>query len=75
MGYANYLKDYLLVEGYYFSYFYDLSLSRAAFAEGYPLKKKFVWNMFISKNLARLNEVNWFVGLMQGFVKQVKLTL
>ena len=37
--------------GYYFSFRYDLSLSRSAHALGNPRKKKFIWNKNIAKNI------------------------
>lgn len=46
----NYIRVSLLVEGYYFAYRYNLSLSRSAYANGYPSKKKFFWNYSIGKN-------------------------
>jgi hypothetical protein len=48
--YVNYLKNYLLVEGYYFAFRYDLSLSRSAHAAGFPSKKKFIWNLNIGQH-------------------------
>ncbi len=66
------MKDYLLKEGYYFSYDYDLSLSRQAYAKGYPTKGKYHWNINMSKSLLQLQDKAWFVGLMQGSIKTFK---
>lgn len=41
-------------EGFYFSYGYELSLSRTAYAEGYPTRLKFAWNCNMGKNLLKL---------------------
>ncbi len=41
-------------EGFYFSYGYELSLSRTAYAEGYPTRLKFAWNYNMGKNLLKL---------------------
>ena len=51
VAYFTYLRTYLLTEGYYFAFKYDLSLSRSAHALGHPSKKKFLWNLNIAKNL------------------------
>lgn len=74
-NYATYLKNYLLKEGYYFSYEYDLSLSRQAFARGYPTRGSFHWNLNMCQKILQLQNKGWFVGLMQGSVKYFKVFL
>lgn len=64
-----------MIEGYYFAYRYDLSLSRSAHAAGYPPKKKFFWNKNIAKNLEKLSDRRWFVGFIQGSIRNFKVTL
>jgi len=53
-------------EGYYFSFEYDLSLSRQAYAQGFPSRGKYHWNLHIGRQLLQLQDKSWFVGLMQG---------
>ena len=53
-SYMIYMKNHLMREGYYFSYHYELSLSRTAYAEGYPPRLKFAWNVHMGKNLLKL---------------------
>ena len=69
------MKNYLLKEGYYFSYDYDLTLSREAYSEGYPTKLKYAWNLHMGKALLKLNDRAWFGGLMQGSIKYFKVYL
>ena len=52
--YLDYMKNYLLKEGYYFSYQYDISLSRTAYAEGYPSRLKYAWNVRMGEQLLKL---------------------
>lgn len=70
-----YMKDHLLKEGYYFSYNYELTLSRTAYAEGYPTKLKFAWNVNMGKGLLKLQEKAWFIVLMQGSIKAFRYIL
>lgn len=74
-NYLLYLKNYLIKEGYYFSYDYDLSLSRQAYAKGYPTRGKYHWNLNMSRKLLQLQDKGWFIGLMQGSVKYFKVFL
>lgn len=69
------MKNYLLKEGYYFSYDYDLTLSREAYSEGYPTKLKYAWNLHMGKALLKLNDRAWFSGMMQGSIKYFKVYL
>jgi hypothetical protein len=75
LNYLTYLKTYLLIEGYYFAFRYDLSLTRSSHSLGLPTKKKFLWNKNIGKNLEKLGEKRWFVGLIQGSIRTFKVTL
>ncbi len=50
----TYMKNQFMKEGFYFSYGYDLSLSRTAYAEGYSSRLKFAWNCNLGKNLLKL---------------------
>lgn len=59
-------------EGFYFSYGYELSLSRTAYAEGYATRLKFAWNSNMGKNLLKLREKGWFTPLIQGSVRHFK---
>lgn len=68
----TYMKNQFLKEGFYFSYGYDLSLSRTAYAEGYSSRLKFAWNCNLGKNLLKLQEKGWFIILMQGSIKYLK---
>jgi hypothetical protein len=69
------MKNYLLREGYYFSYDYDLSLSRQAYAKGFTTKGKYQWNLFLSKKLLQLQDKSWFVGIIQGSIKTFQVFL
>lgn len=71
----TYMKNQLMREGFYFSYGYELSLSRTAYAEGYPMRLKFAWNSNMGKNLLKLQEKAWFVILMQGSIRHFKYIL
>lgn len=74
-SYIYYLRDYLLKEGYYFSYTYDLTLSKTAYAEGYPSRLKYAWNIAMAKKLLHLQERSWFVVLLQGSIRSFKVYL
>lgn len=74
-NYAVYLRDYLLKEGYYFSYDYDLSLSREAYAKGYSTRGPFQWNLNMSKRILQLQDQGWFIGLMQGSIRAFQVFL
>ena len=74
-GYVNYLKNNLLVKGYYFSFSYMLSLSKNAYSGGYPSNKKFIWNMNIAQNLIKLQDKKWFVPMIQGFIGTFSVTI
>lgn len=74
-NYAVYLKNFLLKEGYYFSYEYDLSLSRQAFAKGFATRGSYHWNLNMGQQLLDLQDKGWFIGLMQGSVKHFKVFL
>ena len=45
-----------------------LSLSKSAFASGYPSKKPFLWNKNVGKHLMKLHDTKWFIEMIQGFV-------
>jgi hypothetical protein len=75
IDHLTYLKSYLLVEGYYFSFKYNLSLSRTSHAKGLPGKKKFFWNYNIAQNITKLSDKRWFVGLIQGSIRCFKVIL
>ena len=74
-NYMIYMKNQLLRQGYYFSYDYELSLSRTAYAEGYPTRLKFAWNVHMGRNLLKLQEKSWFIVLMQGSIKAFRYIL
>jgi hypothetical protein len=74
-NYALYLKNYLLKEGYYFSYEYDLSLSKQGFAKGFPSRASFFWNLNMGQQLLQLQDKGWFIGLMQGAIRHFKVFL
>ena len=74
-SYMIYMKNQLLREGYYFSYDYELSLSRTAFAEGYPPRLKFAWNIHMGKDLLKLQDKSWFLVLLQGSIKSFRYIL
>lgn len=65
----------MLKEGYYFSYDYDLSLNRQAYAKGYPTRGCYHWNFNLSSQLALLQDKGWMIGLMQGSIKYFKVFL
>ena len=69
------MKKYLLVEGYYFSFKYKLSLSRSAHARGHPPIKKYLWNKHIAKNLKKLPDKKWVVNMIQGSISHFKIVL
>jgi|JI6StandDraft_1071083.scaffolds.fasta_scaffold02331_10 hypothetical protein len=56
--------------GYYFSFTYDLSVSKIKQAEGYPKNFKFCWNAHLAKGLYKLEEKGWMVSLIQGFINK-----
>ncbi len=73
--YYSYLKNNLLREGYYFSYEYDITLSRSAYAEGYASQLNFAWNLHIGSELLKLHDRAWFSPLLQGSIKHFKVYL
>ena len=50
-AYLNYMKDVIFRQGFYFSYTYDLTLSKIRYAEGYPQNLNYCWNCHLSKPL------------------------
>jgi hypothetical protein len=66
----SYLNTTLMAQGYYFSFGYDLSISKIRFAEGYPFNFKFCWNAHLGINLISLG---WFIPVIQGFVGNFKV--
>jgi hypothetical protein len=67
--YLFYLKESIFKQGFFFSYSYDLSLSKMRYAQGYSSQLKFCWNAFISKQLRNLNDISWMIPLIQGSIK------
>lgn len=55
-------------QGFYFSYSYDLSLSKMRWAKGYSSQLKFCWNAYVSQQLRNV-DVSWMIPLMQGSIK------
>lgn len=70
-----YIKTFLLTEGYYFAFKFDLSLSRSSHAAGTNSKKKFFWNYNIGKHFEKLEDNRWFVGLIQGSIRSFKISV
>lgn len=64
----SYLKNTVMNTGYYFSFTYDLSVSKIKQAEGYPKNFKFCWNAYLARGLYDLEEKQWMVSLIQGFI-------
>ena len=61
----SFLNLSLMSQGYYFSFDYDLSISKIRFAEGYPFNFKYCWNGHLG---IQLIEHGWFVPTIQGYV-------
>lgn len=75
MNYLAYLKNTVMANNHYFSFTYDLSVSKIKYAEGYPKNFKFCWNASLAKNLYDLEEKEWMISLIQGFVGTFSLTI
>lgn len=63
------MKEVIFKQGFYFSYTYDLTLSRIRYAEGYPLNLNYCWNIHLSKKLLDLKDQSWVLPMIQGYVK------
>ena len=51
LDYMTFLNLSVMSQGYYFSFGYDLSISKIRFAEGYPFNFKFCWNCHLGSDL------------------------
>jgi len=59
----------LLLQGYYFSYTYDLTLSKVKRATNCQTEVRFQWNHFLYKDLTKFHiDRKWRVPVIQGFI-------
>jgi len=59
----------LLLQGYYFSYTYDLTLSKVKRATNCQTEVRFQWNHYLYKDLTKWNiDRKWRVPVIQGFI-------
>lgn len=75
LNYLSYLKTSIMREGYYFSFTYDLSVSKIKQAEGYPKNFKFCWNAYMARGMVSISEKEWMVSLIQGFLRGFAVNL
>jgi hypothetical protein len=75
LNYLSYLKNSIMREGYYFSFTYDLSVSKIKQAEGFPKNFKFCWNAYMARNIATIDDKEWMVSMIQGFVRGFSVNL
>ena len=68
-SYLYYMNSVIFKQGFYFSYTYDLTLSRIKYAEGYQLNLAYCWNSYLSAKLLELKDQSWVLPMIQGCVK------
>jgi len=59
----------LLTQGFYFSYTYDLTISKYKRANNFPTDNRFMWNYHLCKEMNNFGvSVQWQLPLIQGYV-------